>query len=108
MEAFILRDLFLALVNFLIVEPAQAEFNTRLAQLGAPPTIMRDVGNCVSAAPPVLTEIYADDPVRGVLTAARIWTGLTTYETVLQADVPACGPALQAAQLFLSRSGSGA
>ncbi len=100
------RDLFLALINLLIVEPAQTEFNTRLAQLGAPPTIMRDVSSCVSAAPPVLTEIYAGDPVRGVLTAARVWMGLTTYEAVLQADVPACGPVLQAAQPYLSRSGS--
>ena len=100
------RDLFLTLINLLIIEPAQTEFSARLTQVGAPPAIMRDVGNCVLAAPPVLTEIYTGDPVRGVLTAARIWTGLTTYQAVLQADVPRCGPALQAAQPYLSRSGS--
>ncbi|WP_043833267.1 hypothetical protein [Muricoccus aerilatus] len=100
------RDLFFTLINLLITEPAKTELSARLAQLGAPQTIMRDVASCVSAASPVLTETYIGDPVRGVLTAARIWTGMTTYEAVLQADVPACGPVLQAAQPYLSHKGS--
>lgn len=101
-----LRDLFLALINMLVVEPTQAELGGRLGQLGAPPAIMRDVASCISAARPVLTETYSDDPVRGVLTAVRLWVGLTTYDAVLQNEVPACGPALQAAQPYLSRVAS--
>jgi hypothetical protein len=100
------RDLFLALVNMLVVEPAQTNFSARLAQLGAPPTITQDISSCLSAAQPVLTEMYTDDPVRGVLTAVRLWSGMTTYEVVLQKEVPACGPAFQAARPYLSRDAS--
>lgn len=100
------RDVFLALINLLIIEPAQTGFSARLTQLRAPSVTMRNVSSCVSAAPAVLAEIYIRDPVRGVLTAAKIWMGMTTYEAVLQAGVPECGPALQAAKPYLARSNS--
>ena len=96
-----LHEFFLMLVSSLIVEPAQAEFSSRLAQLGAPPAIIRDVSSCVSAAHPALARVYSEDPVHGVITGIRIWTGMTTYQAVLQAEVPACKPALEAARPYL-------
>lgn len=101
-----LSDIFLALVNMFVVEPAQAELGRRLEQLRAPPAIIRDVSDCLSAARPVLIEAYIEDPVRGVLTVVRLWTGLTTYDAVLQDEVPACKPALQAARPYLERVAS--
>lgn len=95
-----LRDFFLMLVGSLIVEPAQAEYSSRLAQLGAPPAVIRDVSSCVSAAHPVLARVYSEDPVHGVMTGIRIWTGMTTYQAVLRAEVPDCRPALEAARPY--------
>jgi hypothetical protein len=94
----LLYDLFLMLVSTLIVEPAQTEFRSRLAQLGAPAAVIRDVSSCVTAAHPVLARVYSEDPVRGTVTGIRIWTGMTSYQAVLQAEVPDCTPALEAAR----------
>ncbi|GLK85620.1 hypothetical protein [Ancylobacter defluvii] len=101
-----LSQLFLTLVNMLVVEPAQAEIGNRLAKLGAPPAITKDVTSCVTAAAPILAQLYSEDPVRGVVTAFRLWSGTTTYSAVLRAEVPACEPALLAAEPYLARPAS--
>jgi hypothetical protein len=97
----VLHDFFLMLVSTLIVEPAQTEFRSRLAEVGAPPAIIRDVSTCVAAAHPVLARVYSERPVHGVMTGVRIWTGMTTYQAVLQAEVPDCKPALEAARPYI-------
>jgi hypothetical protein len=102
MRAAMIRDLFLMLVNLLVVEPAQAQFADRLRQLAAPQAIIQQVGTCISAAGPALADRYSEAPVHGVVTAVRLWTGLTRYDAVLSAEVPECGPALRAAQPYLS------
>ncbi|ONG59161.1 hypothetical protein BKE38_00365 [Pseudoroseomonas deserti] len=89
------------LVTTLIVEPAQAEFGTRLAQLGAPAAVIREVSTCVAAAPAALADVYAERPVQGVVSAIRVWTGMTTYQELLQAEVPACKAALEVARPFI-------
>jgi hypothetical protein len=96
-----LRDFFFMLVSSLIVEPAQTELSARLARVGAPPAVIRDISSCVSAAHPVLARVYSEDPVHGVITGIKIWTGMTTYQAVLQAEVPDCRPALEAARPYI-------
>ena len=96
-----LYDLVLMLVSTLIVEPAQREFHSRLNELGAPPAVIRDVSNCVMAAHPVLARVYSEDPVHGIMTSIRIWAGMTTYQAVLQAEVPGCKPALEVARPYI-------
>ncbi|MCI0755402.1 hypothetical protein [Teichococcus vastitatis] len=96
-----LYNFFLMLVSSFILEPAQAEFDARLARLGAPPAVVREVSTCVSAAHPVLARTYSENPVHGIATAIRIWTGMASYEAVLQAEVPECKPALDAARPYI-------
>lgn len=97
-----IRDLFLTLVTWLVVEPAQAQLADRLRQLAAPQAVIQQVGACIAAAGPALADRYSDAPVHGMVTAVRLWTGLTRYDAVLGAEVPECGPALRAAQPYLS------
>jgi hypothetical protein len=61
-----LQNFFLTPVSALIVQPAQAEFNARLARAGTPPAIIREVSDCVTAARPVLARVYSEDPIHGV------------------------------------------
>lgn len=101
-EAAMIRDLFFTLVTWLVVEPAQAQLAERLRQLAAPPAVIQQVTTCIAAAGPALADRYSEAPVHGVVTALRLWTGLTRYDAVLGAEVPECGPALRAAQPYLS------
>lgn len=96
-------EFLLLLVNVLIIEPAQAELSARLGGLGAPAAVMQGVSSCVAAAHTTLGALYTENPWEGITTAFRLWTGLTSYEAVLQAEVPACEPALKAARPFIAR-----
>ncbi|WP_159996702.1 hypothetical protein [Roseomonas sp. 18066] len=96
-----LQDFFLMLVSTFILQPAQAELGARLARLHAPPAVISQVTGCVTAARPVLARVYGEDPLHGVVSVFRVWTGMTTYQAVLQAEVPACHAALEAAQPFI-------
>lgn len=98
-----LDALLLTLVNLLIVEPAQAEFRDLLAARGAPEAVVRSIAGCLAGAPQALATLYAEAPLQGLVTAFRLWTGLTSYQAVLVEAVPACGPALEAAGGFLAR-----
>ncbi|HEY4253145.1 MAG TPA: hypothetical protein VGM87_18185 [Roseomonas sp.] len=96
-----LRDLFLLLVQALVIDPAQAQLGDRLARF-APPAIAQQVTGCIAAAGPALAGLYSDAPLHGVVTAFRLWTGMTRYDVVLRAEVPECEPALRAAEPYLS------
>ncbi|WP_159718967.1 hypothetical protein [Geminicoccus flavidas] len=94
-------DFVSALVRLFIIEPFQVEVDEHLRRLGAPTAVVQEVASCASAAQPVLVERISEDPWWGAATIVRLWLGTTSYEAVLGAQVPACVPALQAAQPYL-------
>lgn len=96
-----IQEIIISLVSFFVVEPLQAELADKLAAARAPHAVIAQVSQCAMAATPVLAERVASDPWWGVTTTARIWTGMTSPETILAETSPSCTPALQAAQPFL-------
>ncbi|WP_027132880.1 hypothetical protein [Geminicoccus roseus] len=94
-------DFVAALVRLFVIEPFQADFDQQLSRLGAPAAVVQEVASCASAAQPVLIERIGNDPWWGAATIVRLWIGTTSYEAVLGDQVPACAPALKAAQPFL-------
>lgn len=105
-EAAMIRDLFVFVLNIFVLEPFQAEISQRLGRLGAPPAVVREVMSCASAAQPVLVERFSNDPFWAAGTVLRLWLGTRTYQAVLRDEVPACGPALSAAQPYLDSAGA--
>jgi len=96
-----LNDLLVVLINFFIIEPILGGLTERLAQLGASRAVIQDVASCAAAAQPVLTEHYLTNPVQGLLNTLQLWTGMTTAQELLTSHVPACQPAISAAEPFL-------
>jgi hypothetical protein len=101
-----IRDFIVFVLNIFVLEPFQVEISQRLDRLGAPPAVIRDVMNCASAAQPVLVQRFSDDPMWAAGTVLRLWLGTRTYQDVLRAEVPACAPALGAAQPYLEGAGA--
>ncbi|WP_191059234.1 hypothetical protein [Geminicoccus harenae] len=97
-------DVLSALVRLFIIEPFQVELDEHLRRLGAPAAVVQEVASCASAAQPVLVERISGDPWWGVATVVRLWLGTTSYEAVLGDQVPACAPALRAAQPYLQET----
>jgi hypothetical protein len=97
-----IRDFILSLVSFFIVEPFQAELNAKLAAAQAPQAIVRDVTSCATAALPVLADRALGDPWWATTTIISVSIGMDSPERVLVEAVPACGPAVRAAQPFLT------
>ncbi|WP_342642769.1 hypothetical protein [Rhodoligotrophos ferricapiens] len=96
-----LGELVAFLINLFIVEPIQTEFTSRLERLGAPPQVMQELTSCARAAQPVLVDTYSNDPVSGLWTVLSLWTGMTSFDTVLRQEVPACAGALDRARPYL-------
>lgn len=99
------NDLMVALINFFIIEPVLSGLPERLAQLGASQAVIQEVARCAAAAQPVLVEHYVENPLLGALNTLRLWTGMTTAQELLVGHVPACQPAVAAAEPFLRGGG---
>lgn len=101
-----IQDVIISLVSFFVVDPLQAELADKMAAARAPQAVIAQVSQCTMAATPVLAERVASDPWWGVATTARIWTGVTSPETIFVEAAPSCAPALQAARPFLEGLGT--
>jgi len=98
----IMQDFIATLVSLFLVEPFQAEMRERLAAARVPPEVVRQVAQCGRVATPVLAKRVMAEPWWGATTVVRVWAGATTADAVVAEAVPACGPAIRAAQPFLS------
>lgn len=96
-----IQDIILSLVSFFVVEPLQVELADKLAAARAPQAVIAQVSQCAREATPVLAERVMADPAWGVAETVRVWTGMTSPETVLGAAAPSCASAVEAARPFL-------
>jgi len=96
-----IRDLFLWLLTSFVVEPVQAEWNTRLAAAGAPPAVAAQLGRCAAEAGPALAGRAAEDVWWGVTTAMGVWLGTRDGMAVLAEATPGCATAVEAARPLL-------
>lgn len=97
-----IRDFVLSLFAFFVVDPFTAEMNRKLAAVQAPAEIVQQVRSCATAAAPVLLEKAWNDWWWAGTTMISVGVGMDSAERVLVATVPACGPAVRAAQPFLN------
>lgn len=96
-----IRDFFLALVSFFVVEPVSAELD-RLARMTAvPPAIVEEARRCVTASGPALVDRLTAEPVAVVLDLAAVAIGMTEATAVLAETVPSCAGVLEQAKPFL-------
>jgi hypothetical protein len=100
-DSFVIQDIIFALVSFFVVDPLQAELADKLAAARAPQAVISQVSQCAREATPVLAERVMSDPAWGVAETVRIWTGMTSPETVLGEAAPSCATAVQAARPFI-------
>lgn len=97
-----IRDFLLSVFSFLVVEPFQAEINQKLAAAQAPAAVIQQVEGCARAAIPVLADRALGDWWWAGTTAVYVGIGMRSPEAVLVQEVPACEPAVRAAQPFIS------
>jgi hypothetical protein len=97
-----IRDFVMSLISFFVIDPFRAEIDQRLAQVGAPAAVVSQMHGCVRAAAPVLIERAMSDWWWTGTTLVSVGVGMTAPERVLVEVVPACGPAVRAAQPFLT------
>lgn len=97
-----IRDFVLSVFSFLVIEPFQAELNSKLRAVQAPAAIIQQVEGCARAAAPVLVDKAMTDWWWAGMTAVYVTIGMQAPERVLADSVPACGPAIRAAQPFLN------
>ncbi|MCX7325869.1 MAG: hypothetical protein NTZ14_15885 [Hyphomicrobiales bacterium] len=92
----------LSVLSFFILDPFRAELNQNLAAAQAPAAIVQQVRTCATVgAPALLSRAYGDWWWTGT-TMAYVAIGMRSPESVLVEVVPACAPALRAAQPFLT------
>ncbi len=101
-----IRDFLVSIFSFLVVEPFQAEINGKLAAARAPAAIIQQVEDCARAALPVLADRALGDWWWAGTTAVYVTIGMQSPESVLTREVPACAPAVRAAQPFLRATGA--
>jgi hypothetical protein len=93
------------LVNWLlatfVLAPVQAEIDDKLKAANASRAVVEQVQTCLAAAPPRLVEKANGDWIWTATTVISVATGLSSAEQVLADNVPACGPAMEAARPFL-------
>jgi hypothetical protein len=98
----VIRDFVLSVFSFLVIEPFQAEINSKLRAVQAPAGVIQQVESCARAAAPVLADKALNDWWWAGTTAVSVGIGMQQPESVLVNAVPACAPAVRAAQPFLS------
>ena len=96
-----LHDLFAWFIAVFLLNPLQAEIQSRLESARAPAAVVQEVTRCASVAAPALTDRAVGDPWWAISTAVGTWIGTTSPEAVLRDAAPACGPAMAAARPFL-------
>jgi hypothetical protein len=97
----VIHNILSALVSFFIVDPLQTGIQEQLAKTGAPISVIERLTACAAAAQPVLIEYYSNNPAQAATTTLRLWASMTTYQELLSSEVPACQPALAAAEPYL-------
>jgi hypothetical protein len=97
-----IRDFLLSIFSFLVIEPFQAEINDKLRAAQAPAAVIQQIEGCARAAAPVLADKALTDWWWAGTTAVYVGIGMQAPESVLVSAVPACAPAVRAAQPFLS------
>jgi hypothetical protein len=97
-------DLMALIVSLFLLNPLQAEIQSRLADANAPASVVAGVTACAVTAGPAMVQRAVDDPVWAIATAFRSWIGAVQPEAVLVEAAPGCAPAMQAAQPYLLRS----
>lgn len=85
-----------------MIEPFQAEINDRLRAVQAPAAVIQEVESCARAAAPALADKAMSDWWWAGTTAIYVGVGMQSPENVLINAVPACTPAVRAAQPFLA------
>jgi hypothetical protein len=98
------HDLIALLVSLFLLNPLQAEMQSRLAEANAPPAVVAGVAACAVSAGPGLVQRAAEDPIWAISTALRSWFGAISPEAVLLDAAPDCVPAMAAARPYLLRS----
>jgi len=96
-----IQEILILIVNFLIVDPLQAEMNKRLADVRAPQAIIADVRSCADAALPHLADRAAGEPGWVAMTALDVWLGRVAPEDVLASVSPQCDGPVRAAKGYL-------
>ena len=101
-----IRDFLIFIANFFIIEPFQAEMSEQLAAAKAPQEIVQQGTECAASAPGVLAEKFSTDMIGSTMTVFKVVIGMTSAESVLSAEAPACAQALSAAKPFLEAEGA--
>lgn len=97
-------ELIALLVSIFLLNPLQAEVQSRLAEANAPPAVIAQVTACAITAGPAVVQRAVDDPVWAISTAVQSWIGTVAPEAVLREAAPGCVPAMEAARPYLMRS----
>ncbi|MXQ13177.1 hypothetical protein [Microvirga makkahensis] len=100
-----LQEAFILIVNFLIVDPLQAELDRRLSEARAPQAVIADVRACADAALPVLADRVTGDPAWAASTALDVWLERSAPEDVLVKAAPQCDGPVRAAKGYLQGQG---
>lgn len=101
-----IRDAFLWLLSTFILDPAMSEVNQRLAQLGAPQAVIRQVQSCATEAPAALAEKAGGDLWWGVSTVVGVMIGLTDAKSVVAGATPGCAAAMAVVRPLLGGGAS--
>jgi hypothetical protein len=99
-----MHDLMALLVSLFLLNPLQAEMQSRLAEASAPPAVMAGVAACAVSAGPALVQRAMSDPLWAISTAFQSWIGMVEPQAVLGQAAPDCVPAMAAARPYLLRS----
>lgn len=96
-----MQDIIASLVVLVLLEPLEARLAEKFQAARVPEAIVAQMQDCAKAAAPVVTDRAVTDPLWGVQTAVRVWTGTTSPDAVLADIAPVCRPVVDAAQPFL-------
>ncbi|MGG5886274.1 hypothetical protein ACLF3G_03975 [Falsiroseomonas sp. HC035] len=99
-----MHDLIAFLVSLFLLNPLQAEMQSRLAEASAPPAVMAGVAACAVSAGPALVQRAMAEPMWAISTAFQSWIGTVEPQAVLGQAAPDCVPAMAAARPYLLRS----
>jgi hypothetical protein len=101
-----IRDFVLTLVTWFVIAPFQAQYGERLAALGAPQAVLRDLSACAREAAPAAVDRALGDWGWAVSTGVQLAIGARAPEAVVVEIAPSCAPAIRAATPFLRDRGA--
>lgn len=101
-----IRDAFFWLLSTFVVDPAIAEFNSRLGEVRAPLAVTEQVQACAVAAPGALAEKATANLAWGVRTVVSVAIGATGAKSVIAEATPGCAAAMAAVRPLLQNRGS--